>query len=131
LFDTAHIEWKWDDDQRQWHEFMKAMIHTRQENEALIDGDARFVETVDNLLAFYRQKVDEKVIVIINLSENPSKFVIPSEATFTKILGNATPKERDIDFVGYQFYIGNVYKPLTSIYFFRESKNIRNRLQRG
>ena len=108
LFDTAHIEWQWDDDQRQWHDFMKALIHTRTENEALIDGNARFIEAEDNLLAFYRQKVDDKILVIINLSEKISKYIIPSETTLLKILGNATQIDREITLKGYQFYIGKL-----------------------
>ncbi len=57
-------------------EHYRAMLQFRRAYPALRDGDVRFIEGNSDLLAFAREKADQKLLFVFNLNDNPQEFVL-------------------------------------------------------
>jgi alpha-amylase len=90
FFEKDPIEWT---GQNQLHDFYKALANLRKQHPAVDTGASTFpfmVATTDNdkVLAYLRQNVNRKVLVLLNLSPQPAKVQLPEgyvQGNFTNI----------------------------------------------
>jgi alpha-amylase len=90
FFEKDPIEWT---GQNQLHDFYKALANLRKQHPAVDTGASAFpfmVATTDNdkVLAYLRQTVNRKVLVLLNLSPQPAKVQLPEgyvQGNFTNI----------------------------------------------
>lgn len=81
-------ESKWD---KELLNFIKNLIKIRKENEALTRGNIKFIGH-DNLLIFQREYNDKKVLVVINNTNEPISYEVPSSYKKDEITGNDLEK---------------------------------------
>lgn len=71
----------------------------RRENPALFDGDLTFLETQADLLAFVREKGEERLLFVFNLTREAQDFLLPAQFVQCKPLplpGFAPPLEQNV-----------------------------------
>lgn len=51
----------------------------RKSHAALHDGDMEFIDSNQDLLAFVREKGDERLLFVFNLTRTPTEFILPAE----------------------------------------------------
>ncbi len=60
-------------------EHYSAVLQFRRAYPALRDGDVRFVEGNSDLLAFIREKDDQRLLFVFNLNDNKSEFILSGD----------------------------------------------------
>ena len=64
----------------------RAVLSFRKTHGALRDGDMHFIKTNLDVLAFTRQRGDEKLLFVFNLTREPVEFPVPKAMSVTDIL---------------------------------------------
>ena len=64
----------------------KAILAFRRNHAALRDGDMVFLDTQQDLLAFTRNKGDERLLFVFNLTREPMDYLIPADLRISEVL---------------------------------------------
>lgn len=86
--------------------FYKKLIHFRNNNETLIDGDILEEIISDNIVAYFRRYNDEKLFVLLNFSASPARY--NTKYNLELLISNY--KDKDISFDNLPPYYAGLYR---------------------
>jgi glycosidase len=109
FFEKDPIEWK----DYAYADFYKTLLNLKKDNRALWNGDhggqAVRINESDKVYAFKREKNGDKVVVIVNLSEEPQKTVLTEDTgKLTEVFSKrdiSYSKEQVIDLTAWQYIV--------------------------
>ena len=83
--------------------FYRKLIQLRKTNEVLYDGEINFIETNENLFVYERKHKNQKLLIVLNLSDEKQSFVTNSK--IKSVLSNNYSSLNLLEFAPYQAVI--------------------------
>jgi len=84
--------------------FTRALLSWRKRQMALINGDIRFLDTPEPVLAFERAAGEQRMICVFNLSDDPAKLRLPARGALAELKCPGLSGEIHGDHVGLPGY---------------------------
>ncbi len=100
FFDKDNIEWE---DQPELHDFYKTLLHLRKTNHAIAAGlnsPPVYLNgfTPGNVIAFFRSFNNDKIIVLLNMTNEPIDYrfdTLPHQGTYEEVFTKTTVQVND------------------------------------
>ena len=107
FFEKDSVDWS----DIKFQSFYASLVELKHKNPALYNGSyggkASFVDTGNPMvIAYTREKEENRVSVLINLSEDPQKIVLPEEFAFSNLLGEEEVSSALTEIEPYQYFVG-------------------------
>jgi glycosidase len=107
LFEKVAINWQ--QDRYGMRNFYRDLLRLRRGTPALLEGRLEMLQTgaTGSVVAFYRQKGKERVLVAVNLKANEQRIRLPAPvAQFERLFGEGSYRNGRLTLPGYGYFIG-------------------------